>query len=170
MQKITDPREVIGFLRKKENRDIFGEGRSITGGWYAQQRHGTCVQLRQFFGIAPLGYSLHYEIEECRDMINVEIHSETQTPTPVHDFLREQFKECHSLQIKSKSNGSYRFATIRVSWEGCTLDEVLSDIKKAVDTLYRRYDAYLNYVEGYYAGKGGIEGCKSYTDFVQGIA
>ena len=166
MLTVTDPREVIDFLRKKENRNFFGEGRSITGGWYAQGRHGVCVQLRQFFGRARQGMTMHYEIEECGNRISVEIHSESQTPTPIHDFLREQFEGCHLLQIKSKTNGSYRFATIRISWEGCTLDVVVNDIKKAVDTLYRRYDAYLNYVEGYYSGKGGIEGCKSYTDFM----
>ena len=45
MQKITDPREVIGFLRKKENRDIFGEGRSITGGWYIHGVYSPCYAV-----------------------------------------------------------------------------------------------------------------------------
>ena len=163
MTDVNDQREVIAFLRKDENRYIFGEGRDITGKWYAKDRHGVCVQLRQFFGVAPQGATLHYEIEEYDNGINVEIHSEPETPSNVHDFIKNQFEVC----IKSRTGGSYRFATIEISWKGRTLDDIVNDIKKAVDTLYRKYDAYLNYVEGYYAGKGDLGGCKSYTDFMR---
>lgn len=163
MVNANDPREVIAFLRKDENKYIFGEGRDITGKWYAQERHGLCVQLRQFFGRARQGATLHYEIEEYDDGINVEIHSETKTPPDVHAFIKKQFE----VRIKPGTSNSYRFATIGITWKGRTLDDIVNDIKKAVDTLYRKYNAYLNYVEGYYAGKGDLNGCKSYTDFMR---
>lgn len=163
MASVNDPHEVIDFLQKDENKYIFGEGRDITGKWYAKNRHGVCVQLRQFFGRNNQGTTLHYEIEEYEGEINVEIHSETETPLNVHDFLKNQFK----VQIKSRTGTSYRFATIGIPWKGRTLDDIVNEIKKAVDTLYRKYDAYLNYVEGYYTGKSNLNGCKSYTDFIK---
>lgn len=162
MTNVNDPREVIDFLRKDENKYIFGEGRDITGKWYAKGRHGVCVQLRQFFGKAHQGVTLHYEIEEYDNGINVEIQSETKTPSDVHAFITKQF----DVRLKTSTNGSYRFGTIEITWKGRTLDDIVNDIKKAVDTLYRKYDAYLNYVEGYYSGKGDLGGCKSYTDFM----
>lgn len=162
MVNVNDPREVIYFLQKDENKYIFGEGRDITGKWYAKNRHGVCVQLRQFFGKSHQGTTLHYEIEEYDGGVYVEIHSEAKTPSDVHDFIKKQFE----VRIKPGTNDSYRFATIGITWKGRTLDVVVNDIKKAVDTLYRKYDAYLNFVEGYYAGKGNLDGCKSYTDFM----
>jgi len=165
MASINDPRQIINFLRKDENKYIFGEGRDITGGWYGKDRHGICVQLRQFFGRARQGMTLHYEIEECERGIKVGIHSETKTPSAVHDFIKEQFE----VQIKPKPNVSYRFATIEISWKGRTLDDIVTDIKEAVDTLYRKYDAYLNYGEGCYAGKGNIVECKPYAEFMSGL-
>lgn len=162
MTNVNDPREVIDFLRKDENKHIFGEGRDITGKWYAKDRHGVCVQLRQFFGRDHQGATLHYEIEEYDNGISVEIHSETATPSDIHDFIKKQFE----VQIKPRNPKSYRFATIEITWKGRTLDDIVNDIKKAVDTLYRKYDAYLNYVEGYYSGKGDLVRCKSYTDFM----
>ena len=163
MANVNDPREVIDFLRKDENKYIFGEGRDITGKWYAKGRHGVCVQLRQFFGKARQGMTLHYEVEEYDNGIYVEIHSETKTPSNVHAFIKKQF----DVRLKTSPDGSYRFATIEITWKGRTLDDIVNDIKKAVDTLYRKYDAYLNYVEGYYSGKGSLVGCKSYTDFMR---
>lgn len=163
MVNVNDPREVIDFLRKDENRYIFGEGRDITGKWYAKKQHGVCIQLRQFFGKDNQGVSLHYEIEEYDNGINVEIHSETGTPSDVHAFIQKQFE----VHIKPRTTDSYRFATIGITWKGRTLDDIVNDIKKAVDTLYRKYDAYLNFVEGYYAGKGNLDGCKSYAAFMQ---
>ena len=168
MQNVTDPREVIGFLRKKENRNIFGEGRSITGGYWSdkENKHSLCVQLRQFFGRTRQGKTLHYEINETQGRgLNVEIHSETNTPKIVHEFLKKQFE----WEPKG-SHGAYRFATKSITWQGRAFDDIVSDIKKAIDDLYRKYDAYLNYVEGFYSGKCGMEGCKSYADFVQGIS
>ena len=163
MLSVNDPREVIDFLRKDENKYIFGEGRDITGQWYAQDRHGLCVQLRQFFGRARQGATLHYEIEEYDNRINVEIHSETETPQDVHAFIKKQFE----VQIKPGTGNSYRFASIGITWNGRTLDDVVNDIKKAVDTLYRKYDAYLNFVEGYYSGKGNLDNCRYYVDFMR---
>ena len=109
--------------------------------------------------------TLHYEIEEYEKGINVEIHSETKTPSDVHTFIQKQF----DVQIKPGTNASYRFATIEIAWKGRTLDDIVNDIKKAVDTLYRKFDAYLNFVEGYYAGKGNLDGCKSYADFIHDL-
>lgn len=165
MANVNDPREVIDFLRKDENKYIFGEGRDITGKWYAKDRHGVCVQLRQFFGRNHQGATLHYEIEEHKKKIYVEIHSETKTPSDVHDFIKAQF----DVQIKPRTQNSYRFATIEIMWKGRTPDDIVNDINKAVDTLYRKYDAYLNYVEGYYSGKGDLVGCKSYADFIHDL-
>lgn len=165
MAIVNDPRGVIDFLQTNENKFIFGEGRDITGKWCPKGRHGVCVQLRQFFGRTHQGATLHYEIEECKNGIRVEIHSETKTPSAVHAFIRKQF----DVQIKSRTNNSYRFATIEIAWKGRMLDDVVNDIKKAVDILYRKYDAYLNYVEGFYSGKGEIAGCKSYTDFMHDL-
>ena len=162
MANVNAPREVIDFLRKDENKYIFGEGRDITGKWYAKDRHGVCVQLRQFFGRTRQGTTLHYEIEEYDNGINVEIHSEPGTPPDVHGFIKQQF----NVQFKPRTSESFRFATIEIAWKGRTLDDVVNDIKNAVDTLYRKYDAYLNYVEGFYSGKGKIVGCKSYKDFM----
>ena len=165
MANVNDPRGVIDFLRKDENKYIFGEGRDITGKWYAKDRHGVCVQLRQFFGRTCQGATLHYEIEEYDNGINVEIHLETGTPSNVHAFIKNQFE----IRFKPRTQKSYRFATIEISWKGRTLDDIVNDINKAVDTLYRKYDAYLNYVEGYYAGKGNLDGCKSYANFMHGL-
>ena len=163
MLSVNDPRQIINILRKDENKYIFGEGRDVTGGWYVKERHGSYVQLRQFFGRAHQGVTLHYEIEEYKGGIHVGIHSETGTPQDVHDFIKKQFE----VQIKQKHRASYRFAIIEIPWKGRTLDEIVNDVKKAVDTLYRKYDAYLNYVEGYYYGKGKTDGCKSYVDFIR---
>ena len=97
MQKVTDPREIIDFLRNKENKSVFGMGREITHYFYNSSRHGCCVQLRQFFRDHGKGYTLHYEIEEYDGGIGVEIHSETKTPWDVHDFIRTQFLK-HGVQ------------------------------------------------------------------------
>ena len=163
MKQVNDPREVIDFLLEDGNRNIFCEGRSITGGYYPLNKknpHGVCVQLRQFFGEACQGTSLHYEVEEYRNGISVEIHSETKTPRAVHDFIRNQVK----WKPKGRK-GSFRFATRRVEWRGRALDDVIADITKEVDGLYRQYDAYLNYVETYYARKASVDGCKTYDAF-----
>ena len=116
MQKVTDPREIIDFLRNKENKSVFGMGREITHYFYNSSRHGCCVQLRQFFRDHGKGYTLHYEIEEYDGGIGVEIHSETKTPWDVHDFIRTQFLK-HDLKDK-KTNASYRFAVHRIGWQG----------------------------------------------------
>lgn len=86
--KVTDPREVIAFLREKENKSAFGVGREITHRFFNKSRHGCCVQLRQFFRSIGNGFTLHYEIEEYDGGLGVEIHSETKTPRNVHDFIR----------------------------------------------------------------------------------
>lgn len=49
MSNVNNPNEVIDFLRKEENRNLFGEGRRITFSWFNASRHGCCVQMRQFF-------------------------------------------------------------------------------------------------------------------------
>ena len=98
MANVNDPREVIDFLRKDENKYIFGEGRDITGKWYAKDRHGVCVQLRQFFGKAHQGVTLHYEIEEYDNGINVEIQSETKTPSNVYAFIKSNLM-CVSKRV-----------------------------------------------------------------------
>ena len=169
MQCVNDSREVIDFLQRQENQSFFGEDRMVTFRFY---RAGACVQLRQFFKDYVAGFTLHYEIEEYRGGIVVEIHSELPETLPaMHDFIYEQFKIGHALEFKGRTreNGrrSYRFATQQIEWHGRSLEDILADIKSAVDVLYRKYDAYLNYVEGYYAGKRGVDGCKSYSLFMQ---
>ena len=166
MQKVTDPRDVIDFLREKENNSVFGVGRKITHRFFDKSRHGCCVQLRQFFRDHGKGYTLHYEIEEYDGVIGVEIHSETKTPRDVHDFIRTQFLK---PDLEDKTKASYRFAVHRIGWQGQELDNIIEEIKVAVDELYRKYDAYLNYVEGYYAGKGSVDGCISYDEFMSKI-
>ena len=166
MQNVKDPREVIAFLREKENKSAFGVGREITHRFFNKSRHGCCVQLRQFFRSLGNGFTLHYEIEEYDGGLGVEIHSETKTPRDVHEFIRTQFLKS---DLEDKTNTSYRFAVHQIGWRGRLLDEVIEDIKVAVDELYRKYDAYLNYIEGYYAGKGTVEGCKSYEDFMREV-
>ena len=178
MHKVTDPREVIGFLRKDKNRNLFGAGREITHCFFNEKKHGCCVQLRQFFHSLGNGFTLHYEIEEYRGGIGVEIHSELVETLPcVHTFIYNQFKDGHGLKLKGKArkgelkvNKAYRFAIHRIKWqEARDRDKVIEDIKVAVDELYRKYDAYLNYVEGYYFDKGTVRGCKSYVEFMREV-
>ena len=166
MQNVTAPRDVIDFLRKKENKSVFGMGREITFHFYNKSRPGCCVQLRQFFRSLGNDFTLHYEIEEYDGGLGVEIHSEKYTPRDVHDFIRTQFL---NADLKDRTKTAYRFAVHWIDWQGRELDEVIEDIKVAVDDLYRKYDAYLNYVEGYYAGKGSVEGCKSYKEFMHKV-
>ena len=167
MQNVTDPREVIDFLREDKNRNLFGVGREITYYFFNKSRHGCCVQLRQFFRGYGNGVTLHYEIDEYAGGIGVEIHSEPKTPKDVHEFMRRQFQ--YEPKRGHDETGSYRFAIQEIEWQGRSLDDVIVDVKAAVDELYRKYDAYLNYVEGYYAGKGTIDGCVSYRDFIREI-
>ena len=164
MQSVDKPSEIIEFLQREENRNAFGEGREIVRGFPAG--HGCCVQLREFFGND--GVALHYEIQVYRGRIVVEIHSEGSTPRNVHEFMRNQF-QCTPRE-RQPETGTYRFATQEVTWQGRNFDDILADIKSAVDALYRKYDAYLNYVEGFFAGKGSVDGCKSYADFTRVIS
>ena len=164
MQCVDNPSEIIEFLQREENRNAFGEGREIVRSF--PSGHGCCAQLREFFGND--GVALHYEIQVYRRNIFVGIHSEGSTPQSVHMFIRNQFK--YTLKERQSETGTYRFAIQKVDWKGRNFDDILADIKKAVDALYRKYDAYLNYVEGYYAGKGDVDGCKSYVDFTRVIS
>ncbi len=84
----------------------------------------------------------------------------------MHQYIRTQF-ESHGLKNRSRSK-AYRFASQEISWRNQCLDKVLKLIKAAVDGLYRKYDKYLGYVEGYYASnKGSLEGCMSYDAFMR---
>ena len=103
---VNDPRDVIYFLSETPN--VLGEGKSVTG-YYCpplkKNPHGICVQLRQFFGggTAETYTSLHYEIEEYRKGIVVEIHSEMVEAFPsIHAFVYDQFKEGHELRFKGR--------------------------------------------------------------------
>lgn len=157
MPIVNDPREVIYHIN--ENRNALGINRQVTSAYCPpinENRHGICVQLRQFFG----ELALHYEIEEYGGGINVEIHSETRTPQEVHEFLRSQFDT-----ISKGGNGSYRFATHRIAWRGRPPSDVVADIKKAVDDLYKTYDAYLSYVKSFFDNHDTMNGCRSYDTF-----
>ena len=173
---VNDPRDVIYFLSETPN--VLGEGKSVTG-YYCpplkKNPHGICVQLRQFFGggTAETYTSLHYEIEEYRKGIVVEIHSEMVEAFPsIHAFVYDQFKEGHELRFKGRERKgkltikkAYRFATKTINWRGRKLGEILEDIKKAVAELYKEYDGYLNYLEKNYLERGMLDGCKSFEDF-----
>lgn len=173
---VNDPREVIYFLSETPN--VLGKGKDVTGCFcppLERNPHGICVQLRQFFrgGNADDYTSLHYEIEEYRKGLAVEIHSEMVEAHPsIHAFIYDQFKEGHGLRFKGRERKgkltvkkAYRFATISINWRGQKLCDILEDIKKAVTELYQKYDGYLNYLEKYYWERGTVDGGKSFEDF-----
>ena len=134
------------------------------------------MHLGCFWGMFGPRQSLHYEIEAYHGDILVEIHSEMVTSLQaVHAFLYEQFKD-KNLRLKGRErngnlivNRAYRFGTTKITCDD-SFDAILKRIKTAVNALYKDYDSYLKYVEGYYVGKGNVAGCNSYVDFMHRIS
>ena len=157
--KVTCPQDVIDFLRKPENQNIFGSSKATT-----ETCDSNCVKLRHFFGDPEVDrYGVHFEIQRYHDDIWVEIHAEEHdTPVEVREFL----KKALGLERKNGPTDSYRTATHKILCKGRFLVDVVKDIDDAVCELYKKYEKYLVYVRKFWDEHKSLNGCNFYVDFI----
>ena len=157
---VKSNQDVIDFLRNSENQCIFGNDKKIT-----ETCDSNCVKLKHFLGNPNDDrYGVHYEIQKNGDKIFAELHAEEHdTPLEIRDFLQNSL----GLVRKPGPHKSYRGVTHEISCVGRPLACVVNDIDKAVCELYKKYEAYLDYVIKFWREHKSVDGCKYYDDFIK---
>lgn len=157
-KRVEAPAEVIAYFNSPGMEHWFGRGpehaiTEVSQSW---------IVLKRYF---EKPFALHVEILAYRDGINVEFHSENDTPPEVHQFLIGQDLPGFAYREHQPKNGTFRFATRRVECVGRPMKEVLEDLREAVEALCRDFVPYLDYVEKYWNSHShDMSNCRMYGE------